>query len=110
MIDLVITLSTFLGALIAIGGVLFTAFKWFVAQNKQSADIKALKELHEKDMEETRKNEDNELQALKDELCLLSYAMLAALDGLKQLHCNGEVTKAHTKLEKHINQRAHNQV
>ena len=38
-----------------------------------------------------------------------SKTMLASLDGLMQLHCNGNVTKAHDRLEKHLNQQAHGQ-
>ena len=53
--------------------------------------------------------EAKDIQELRDELCVLSYGMLAALDGLKQLHCNGEVTKAHDMLSKHLNKQAHGQ-
>ena len=35
--------------------------------------------------------------------------MLASLDGLMQLNCNGNVTKAHGRLEKHLNKQAHGQ-
>lgn len=38
-----------------------------------------------------------------------SEELLASLDGLMQLHCNGNVTKAHGMLEKHLNQAAHGQ-
>ena len=68
-------------------------------QNKNPKKIEDLQTQHNKDIKE-----------LKDELCVLSYAMLAALDGLMQLKCNGNVTKAHDRLEKHLNQQAHDQV
>lgn len=97
------------GALLTIGGVIYAIIKWFQKQEKQTTDIEELKAMHKKDIEETRKKESEDLQAVKDELCVLSYAMLAALDGLQQLHCNGNVTKAHDRLEKHLNQTAHNQ-
>lgn len=108
-IDPIIKISALLAALAAICGVICAVVKWFQKQDKQTTDIEELKKLHEKDIEEMRKKEREELQAVKDELCLLSYAMLAALDGLKQQGCNGEVTKAHDKLGKHLNQRAHGQ-
>jgi len=95
--------------LLAIGGFLYGIIKWFQKQEKQSTDITQLKELHEKDIAEMRRKEREEMQSIRDELCVLSYAMLASLDGLKQLHCNGEVTKAHSRLEKHLNQAAHGQ-
>ena len=96
-------------AVLAIGGVLVSEIKWLISQNKQSADIAELRRLHEIDMKESHEKESAEIMAIKDELCVLSYAMLASLDGLRQLHCNGEVTKAHEKLEKHLNQQAHGQ-
>ena len=38
---------------------------------------------------------------------MICYGLLATLDGLKQLGANGNVTDAHEKLEKHLNQTAH---
>lgn len=105
----IILLGGILTALITIGGVAVAIIKWVLNQNKQSDDIDALKKKHEADMAATKEQEKADVQAIKDELCVLSYAMLAALDGLKQLHCNGEVTKAHDRLEKHLNQTAHGQ-
>ena len=48
-------------------------------------------------------------QSIKDELCLLTYGTLACLKGLKEQGCNGPVTEAIGKIEKHINQSAHGQ-
>ena len=96
-------------ALCTIGGVALASVKWVFAQNRQTEEITALREKHEEDMRKSGERERDEIQAIRDELCVLSYAMLASLDGLKQLHCNGEVTKAHEKLEKHLNQQAHGQ-
>lgn len=107
--DFVIKLSAFVAAVLALWGIIYAVIKWFQKQEKQSTDIAALKALHEADMEAARKKETEDMQAIKDELCVLSYAMLASLDGLQQLHCNGNVTKAHERLEKHLNQQAHNQ-
>ena len=71
--------------------------------------VEGLRAYHMKDMDDTRRQETKEMQAIKDELCILSYAMLAALSGLKQQGCNGDVTEAHSRLEKHLNQQAHGQ-
>lgn len=106
--DLIIKIAAVIGAFGAIFGVVCTVVKWFQKQEKQTSDIAELKKLHESDMEATRRKEAQDMQEIKDELCVLSYAMLASLDGLKQLHCNGNVTDAHQKLEKHLNQKAHN--
>lgn len=109
MANTLIILGSVVTAILTIGGVAVAIIKWVLNQNKQSEDIDALKKKHDADMTATREQEKADVQAIKDELCVLSYAMLAALDGLKQLHCNGEVTKAHDRLEKHLNQTAHGQ-
>lgn len=96
--DMIIRIAAVLGALSAIGAAAYRLIKWLQEQGKQSKDI-----------EELRKKQAADIQDLKDEQCLMSYAMLACLDGLKQLNCNGAVTEAHNKLEKHLNQRAHDQ-
>lgn len=50
---------------------------------------------------------DKQIKAIKEEQCLLTFGMLATLDGLKQLNCNGKVTEARDKLDKHLNKIAH---
>lgn len=107
--DFVIKLSAFAAAILALWGIIYAVIKWFQKQNQQTKDIADLKALHIADMKAAKEKEAADVQGIKDELCVLSYAMLATLDGLQQLHCNGNVTKAHEKLAKHINQQAHNQ-
>ena len=108
-VDFIIKVAAVVTALGAIGAFAWKIINWFLSQHKQTTDIEDLKELHTKDMEELRQNETEELQAVKDELCVISFALLAALDGLKQLGANGNVTKAHNELEKHLNKQAHGQ-
>ena len=103
--DVIIKVGAVITALTAILGVIVFIVKWFNKQNKQSTDIAELRKQHEEDI----KAENQDIQSIRDELCVLSYGMLAALDGLKQLHCNGEVTKAHDMLSKHLNRQAHGQ-
>lgn len=82
----------------AICGLIYAFVKWLQKQNNQSNEITALRERHESDNE-----------AVKDELCVITYTLLAILDGLKQQGCNGEVSKAYKTLQKHINKSAHDQ-
>ena len=109
MANSLILIGSVVAAILTIGGVAVAIIKWVLNQNKQSDDIEALKKKHDADMAETKKKEQEDIQTIKDELCVISYAMLASLDGLMQLHCNGNVTKAHGMLEKHLNQAAHGQ-
>ena len=50
---------------------------------------------------------DSEIAQIKAEQCMLTYCMLATLNGLEQLGANGPVTEAKDKLTKHLNQQAH---
>lgn len=58
-------------------------------------------------LEENQTDTEAKLQEIRSELCLLTYAMMGALDGLKQLGCNGKVTDARERIDKHLNQSAH---
>lgn len=67
----IITIASVLGALTAIGAVAYKIIKWFQAQEKQTTDIEDLK-----------KQEKEDIKAMEDELCLLTYAVLACLKEL----------------------------
>lgn len=54
-----------------------------------------------------QKEQDTEIAGIKEEQQVICYALLACLDGLKQLGANGHVTKAHDALDKHLNKSAH---
>ena len=56
-----------------------------------------------------QKEQDTDIADLKEEQCLLSYGVLACLKALKELGCNGPVNEAINKIEKHLNQKAHDQ-
>lgn len=79
-----VSLLTALGTLIT---AIIAAYKWYARQNRQDKDIAKMKE----------------------EQCLLTYGLLACLKGLKEQGCNGPVTEAIDKIEKHINKAAHEQ-
>ena len=83
----IITAGSMLAAITAIGGFLISAYKWVEKQNKQDKDIARVKE----------------------EQCLLTYGILACLDGLQQLGCNHTVPETREKIEKHLNKAAHDQ-
>lgn len=83
--DTIVHAGAVLAALTALGGMMAAVYKWFARQKQQDEDIREMKE----------------------EQCVMNYALLACLDGLKQLGANGNVTRAHNELEKHINKQAH---
>ena len=84
-VDTIIKVAALLTALGVIGGVVLWLFK-FVERNKK---------------------QDEELKAIRKEQTLICYGVLACLKGLKEKGCNGPVTAALDKLEKHLNQAAH---
>ena len=54
-----------------------------------------------------QKAQDRELAAVRSELTLLCYGVRACLSGLREQGCNGPVTEALNKLDKHLNPAAH---
>ena len=83
--DTIITAAAVVGSLTALLGVLFTVYRWYLRQKQQDVEIKAIQE----------------------EQCLLTYGILACLDGLEQLGCNHTVPETRSRIEKHLNKKAH---
>ncbi len=83
----IITAGSVLTALGVIVTLILKVHKWYLRQEKQDAEIKRIKK----------------------ENTLICYALAACLDGLMQLGCNHTVPKAKDKLDKFLNQEAHDQ-
>lgn len=83
----IITVASVLAAIFAIVGYLIKVYRWYEKQEAQ----------------------DKAIAAMKEELSLLTYGVLACLKGLKEQGCNGPVTKAIDDIEKYINKKAHDQ-
>ena len=93
------TIITIGGAITAVGlmlGILFKGHKWFLKQEEQSKEVDAIKERHAED-----------IHKIKEENCLICFALSACLDGLQQLGANHTVPIAKEKLDKYLNQQAH---
>ncbi len=56
---------------------------------------------------ERQKKQDRELAAIRAEQTLICFGVLACLKGLKEQGCNGPVSEALGKLERHLNRAAH---
>lgn len=83
--ELLLGAAAVVGAFVALVSYIRRIFGWFDRQEKQEASIKEIKE----------------------EQALLTYGILACLRGLKEQGCDGPVTEAVNRLEKHINEKAH---
>ena len=117
--------SKVLTILTVIGGLLYAFYRWLFKQNHQSDEIEAtdkhIDEVEadcEKHIEEVEKEciekidcmkteTDERLHSIQSEQTLICYGLLAALKGLKEQGCNGPVTEAINRLEKHLNVQAH---
>lgn len=62
----------------------------------------------EKNIAENYTETEAKLREIRSEQCILTSSMFAVLDGLKQLNCNGNVSKAYSELESYLNEQAHN--
>lgn len=80
-----ITVSAILAAISAIVAYFAKAVRWVDRQKKQDAEI----------------------QYIKEEQKIVVYGLLACLKGLNEQGCDGPVTEAITKIETHLNTRAH---
>lgn len=58
---------------------------------------------------ERQKKQDLELAQIRKELTLICFGTTACLQGLKEQGCDGKVTDALNRLEKHLNNQAHDQ-
>ena len=81
----IITAASVITALGVIFGAVFSAYKWYLKQNKQDEAIKQIK------VEQT----------------ILTQGVLACLKGLKEQGCDGPVTIAIIEIEKYLNKQAH---
>lgn len=61
----------------------------------------------QQDQDEEIKKTQAQIDEIKEEQAILTYGILACLKGLKEQGCNGPVTDAINKIEKHLNEKAH---
>ena len=81
----IITAAAVITAVTVVGGLIFRIYQWYLGRKKANTDI-------------TR---------IKEENCLICFALSACLDGLTQLGANHTVPIAKDKLDKYLNQQAH---
>lgn len=92
----IITAAAFISALTVIITLLVKVLRFVDRQKKQDGELVDIRKMHKADMD-----------SMKQEQTLIVYGLLACLKGLKEQGCNGPVTEAINKIEKHLNQKAH---
>lgn len=94
--EMIMTVASLIGAIGVIGGVLVGAYRFSKKPEELETKIEGLSHTHEED-----------IRKINEEQCLVTYGLLACLKGLKEQGCNGPVTEAINKIEKHLNKQAH---
>ena len=92
----IITAGAVVAAIITLVTIFAKGVRWVDKQQQQDSDIKDLRATHISDMD-----------SMKQEQTLIVYGLLACLKGLSEQGCNGPVTEAIRKIEKHLNEKAH---
>ena len=79
------TAASIFSSLVVIFGAIFAIYRFVLRQNEQ----------------------DKEIKKMKEEQQVVCYGVHACLRGLHEQGCDGPVDDAIVKLEKHLNQQAH---
>ena len=91
-----IVIASAICSLASLVGFLWAIFKFVDRQKEQ-----------DKELEKVKKTIETEITSLRSELQVITYGILSALDELKQMGANGNVTNAHDHVQKHMNGAAH---
>ena len=116
----IITAGAVLTALVGFVTLSWKLFKWINHQKEQDQEITSIKAQHKKDiddlkaehakdMAEVKAMHNKDTEGIQEEQTVVVYGLLACLKGLAAQGCNGPVSEAIDRIEKHINKKAHGQ-
>lgn len=105
----IILAGSVLAAIVAFITLAWKLFKWIDHQKEQDQEIKRLEAKFDREVEELRKKHEKDQSGIQEEQTLVVYGLLACLKGLAEQGCDGPVSEAIDKIEKHINKKAHEQ-
>lgn len=94
--ETIVTAAKVIGALATIITGLIAVYKFYLKPREV-----------EKALDQLRKEHEEDIKKINEEQCLITYGLLACLKGLNEKGCNGPVTEAIKKMEKHLNKQAH---
>lgn len=105
----IVLAGSVLGAIVAFVTLFWKLFTWINHQKEQDNEIKRIEQKFDNEMKELRNRHAKEHEETQEEQTLVIYGLLACLKGLAEQGCNGPVSEAIDKIEKHINKKAHRQ-
>lgn len=98
-----------LTAISAIVALAWKLFKWINHQKEQDEEIKRIDKKVDTEVGKLREKHERDQNGIQEEQTLVIYGLLACLKGLAEQGCDGPVSEAIDKIEKHINLKAHEQ-
>ena len=78
-------------------------------KTQHTKDIADLKTQHAKDIADVKAMHHKDTEGIQEEQTLVVYGLLACLKGLAEQGCDGPVSEAIDRIEKHVNKKAHGQ-
>lgn len=105
----IITAGSILGAIVAFVTLFWKLFAWINHQKEQDSEIKRIEKKFDTEVQALKDRHIKEHKDTQEEQTLVIYGLLACLKGLAEQGCNGPVSEAIDKIEKHINKKAHEQ-
>lgn len=103
----IITISAVVTAIITIFKQYNRGYDMIKHQEEQDQAIAELSKRHSDDEKRRDAMRDEDKRRMNEELQLLTYGILACLKGLQEQGCDGDVTTAINRFEKHLNEKAH---
>lgn len=87
----------------AVLAAIITVFKYY----NKIYDLVKKQGKQDKEIEDLKKATKEDIAGIKEEQQLLTYGVWACLKGLREQGCDGAVSDAIDKIEKHLNAKAH---
>lgn len=99
-LDMLLKILSIVSAAVGLIALALTAHRKKIKQEERIEHLESELHTEQKDTSAVRRS-------CREEQTLIIYGLLACLKGLKERGCNGPVTEAINKIEKHINIKAH---
>lgn len=118
--ETLINAGKILTGLTAFFTIVWKLFQWINHQKEQDEkiksirreykeEIKRLEDKHDREVEEMRQSSEESTSSFQEELTMITYGLLACLQGLNEQGCDGPVSEAIDKFNKYLNKKAHHQ-
>ena len=95
------------GLLAKLFNMIFRGRDWVKKQDRQTDDIEQIRQDTNRKLHELDERYKIEVAEVKNEQTLMIYGILAGLKGLAEQGCDGPVHDAINRIEKYLNQKAH---